>query len=524
MSSQSLSARTLRGVQWATLSTLITAVLQVGYTAVMARLLSPQAFGLVAMAGVVLRFGSYFAEMGLGHALVQRPELQPTDIRATFTASLLLSATFTALAWLLAPLAVFFLANDAVIPLVRGMALGFFFTGLGMTATSLLRRELRFKSLAIIEVVSYVLGYGGVGISMALSGGGVWSLVAAGLAQQLLLSLLTYSVVRHPIRPVLTWAPYAPLLGYGSRVSFITFLEFLSGNLDTLLIGRLLGPGALGIYSRAYQLLYLPTYYLTHSLARVVFPALSQIQAQLARLRQVYLSSTTLVAWLVLPLCAGMAVAAPELVKTMLGTRWGAAVPVLQLLCLAIPLTMTTMFAGIVCDACAYLQRKLVLNLQYLTVLAALLYGLHGYGLLGIAAAIVLGETVRTLMYMRLMHLDLDLPYRELLRMYGPGLRLALLVGGSIALASAPLRAAQAPLLATLLLQMLVGAVVLAAGTLRWPPAPMHPTLHSLLARLLVLPPLGKGWLRYLVLRYGTYLRQLPLRQPSAPTFEPTPA
>ncbi|QNE38680.1 oligosaccharide flippase family protein [Hymenobacter sp. NBH84] len=108
VTSSNVASAAVRGVQWTTAATVANALMQIGYTAVMARLLDPAAFGLVAMSGVVLRFGSYFAEMGLGHALVQRPEISKTDIRAAFTASIGLSIGVAALAWLLAPLSVFF--------------------------------------------------------------------------------------------------------------------------------------------------------------------------------------------------------------------------------------------------------------------------------------------------------------------------------------------------------------------------------------------------------------------------------
>lgn len=475
--SSSLTSATLRGVQWTTLATVATALMQIGYTAIMARLLDPAAFGLVAMAGVVLRFGGYFAEMGLGHALVQRPQLTPYTIRAAFTAALLLGLGVTGIMWALAPLAVFFLKNEAVIPLVRAMALGFVLTAVGMTATSLLRREMRFATLAKLDVASYVLAYGGVGIGLAWAGAGVWSLIAASLAQQLLVTVFAYAVVRHSVRPLFGWEHYAPLLGYGGRVSVISFLEFLNSNLDTLLIGRLLGSAALGIYNRAFMLLFLPTYFLANSVGKVAFPAFSQIQEDARRLGSIYLTSTTLVASLVLPLCAGVAVAAPELVRVLLGPRWDAAVPVLQLLCFAIPLNLTTLFAGIVADARANLSQKIFLNLQYISLLVVLFLGLYRFGMLGIAAAVGIGELVRAGLYMRLTHQDLHLSARQLLSVYVPGLRAALGVAVALLLASEILRPLHLPVLLTLLTQMGVGAATLAMLLLRWPSQELRPWL-----------------------------------------------
>lgn len=525
VTSNNLASTAVRGVQWTTAATVATAIMQIGYTAVMARLLEPAAFGLVALAGVVLRFGSYFAEMGLGHALVQRPTISARDIRAAFTASVGMSIGVASLAWLLAPLSVYILENEAVIPIVRMQALGFVLTGLGTTAVSLLRREMRFESIAKIEVLAYVLGYGGVGVTMAwaISAGllpiaGVWSLIAASLAQQLLVMIMSIGLVRHSVKFIFGWQAYAPLFGYGSKVSLVSFLEFINGEaLTTLLIGRLMTSALLGIYNRAYMLLYLPMYFLTNSLARVAFPTFSKIQADIPRVRALYLTSSTLVATVVLPLCAGVAVAAPEMVRVLLGPRWMDSVPILRVLCISIPLSMTTMFAGIVADARANLRQKVILNIEFMLLLTTLFWLLRDYGLTGIAAAIGTGEVVRTFLYMRVTHNDLDVAYPRLLAMYLPGLLNAAAVGAGILVVSSLLRPLVMPLLPLFLLQMLTGAVMLAVVMLRWPSAELRPGLQHLLTRLRnisALPAPGRA----LLARYEIFLEQ---NKALFPSFEP---
>jgi lipopolysaccharide exporter len=422
--------------------------------------------------------------MGLGHALVQRTDINADDVRATFTASLGLGLAVAGLAWLASPLAVFFLKNEAVVPLVRVQALGFILVGLGATATSLLRREMRFEAIAKIEVAAYVLGYGGVGITMAWLGGGVWSLVVASLSQQFFAATLSYAVARHSLQFIFRREPYAKLLGYGSRVSVVGFLEFINGNLDTLLIGRLLGSVLLGIYNRAYMLLYLPMYFLTNSLARVAFPAFSKIQDDLPRVRALYLTSSTLVATVVLPVCAGVAVAAPELVEVLLGPRWAASVPILRVLCLSIPLSMTTLFAGVVADARANLHQKIILNLEFTVLLGSLFWLLKGYGLAGIAGAIGTGEVVRTFLYMRITHRDINIPYPRLLAIYKPGLINATAVGLGLFAMAMLIRPLNLPPLAALLILMATGAVVLGVVVLRWPSTELRPMLHQAIGKL----------------------------------------
>ncbi|UOQ76610.1 oligosaccharide flippase family protein [Hymenobacter sp. 5516J-16] len=314
-SASNLTTAAVNGVKWSTAATITISLLQIGYTATMARLLTPAAFGLVALAGVILRFGSYFAQMGMEQAIIQKPEITRADVRAAFTSSLGLGILFAGALALGAPLAAGIVRAPEVVPVVRMLAVGLLLTGFNATALSLLRRRMKFRTLAIIEVTSYVVSYAALGIGLAFQGFGVWSLVAAMLGQGVLLTILSYAAERHDLRLLFDWETYRPLVEYGGRMSAISFLEFLTGSLDTLLIGRLLGAAALGIYSRGWMLIGLPVYLLTTSVSKVVFPSFSQMQTDRPRLKTVYLSSITLIAALVIPICAGAAIAAPRLCK-----------------------------------------------------------------------------------------------------------------------------------------------------------------------------------------------------------------
>ncbi|MDU0369157.1 lipopolysaccharide biosynthesis protein [Hymenobacter endophyticus] len=517
-----LTTAAVHGVKWTTGATITTALLQIGYTATMARLLSPAAFGLVALAGVILRFGSYFAQMGMEQAIIQKAELTRADVRAAFTSSVVLSLVFAALLVAAAPLAASIVQQPEVVPVVRVLAAGLLLTGLNATALSLLRRHMQFRTLAIIEVVSYVLGYGGLGIGLALHGYGVWSLVAATLGQSLLLTILSYLAERHDIRPLFEWETYRPLVAYGSRMSAISFLEFVTGSLDTLLIGRLLGAAALGIYSRGWMLIGLPVYLLTTSVSKVVFPSFSQVQADRPRLRAVYLSSITLVGALVIPICAGAAVAAPEIVRVMLGPDWLAAVPILRVVCAAFALSMVTMFAGVVCDATATLTPKLWLNLLYVVLLTGLFMGLSRYGLLGVAGAVVAGEVLRTVLYLGLMRRVLQVSATDVLSTYVPGLLAGVLVAAGIAGVRELLPPGSVPAAALLLTEILTGGLLLLAFAVGTPPAQLRHVLRRILQRLLE-GNAASGRFGHLLLAFSARLAHLDNEPVATPVVSSAP-
>ncbi|RIJ34364.1 lipopolysaccharide biosynthesis protein [Pontibacter oryzae] len=482
--SKNLASKAVSGLKWGSAATVANAVMQIGYTSAMARLLAPEAFGLVAISSVILRFGSYFANMGLTKALIQKEELEPQHIRAAFTASFLLGLLFTGITWLAAPLTARFFENPDVAPIVRVMALSFLVNGISITSLSLLEREMRFKAISIIEIISYVISYLGVGIVLAYLDFGVWSLIYATLLQATLTAVGTYAIVRHSVLLQFGWAPYKPLFSYGSRMSVISFLEFLSQEFGTILIGRVLGSYKLGLYNRAYMLVNLPMYMLTRTFTKVVFPSFSKIQNDIKKLGRIYLSSITLLAALVIPACLGISVAAPELVRIILGAQWGESVPVLQVLSLAIALSFITMFAGIVCDAKAVLNVKIVLNIVFILVISGLFYLLREYGLVGFAFAVLIGEMVRMAMYQRVMLSVLQLPYRQQLSIYLPGVINGLLVALGIYLVSTLLRGADAPVLLVFAAQILTGAVLLLALTLLFPHKLLRAELQMVLNKM----------------------------------------
>ncbi|GAB3811563.1 lipopolysaccharide biosynthesis protein [Pontibacter rugosus] len=473
--SKSLASQAVSGLKWGSASTVANAVMQIGYTTIMARLLAPEAFGVIAIAGVILRFGSYFASLGLSQAIIQKEDLSNENIRAAFTSSLVLGAFFTIVAWLIAPFATEFFDNGVgvneslLVPVVQVMGIAFLLNGLSSTATTLLQRNMQFKALSIIETISYVLAYLGVGIICAYLGLGVWSLVFASLAQTTLVAIGAYMVVRHNVLLHFNWTSYKPLFSYGSKMSIVSFLEFISISLGSILIGRAFGSYKLGIYDRALLLVSLPMHMLTRTVSKVIFPSFSKMQSDNEKLGRVYLSSITLLAAAVIPVCLGIAVASPEIILVLLGDQWVESIPVLQVLCLGIPLSFITMFAGIVCDAKAALNSKVVLNVLFILVICGCFYLLKDYGLVGFAFAVFIAELLRVALYQRVMRKVLDLSYKTQLQIYLPGLLNGVLVAACIYGVSHILRSLDIPMIVVLAAQIVTGALSLLTLTFVFP-------------------------------------------------------
>ena len=415
---ESLTSKTVHSLKWSYASTITTAILQIGYTAIMARLLDPSDFGLIAMSGVVLRFGNYFAQMGMASAVIQKKDLTKEQISAAFTSSILLGLSFTLLTFLLAPLARFVFDNLAVISLVRVMGVSFLINGFSLTALALIKRELNFKAFAVAEILAFVIGYLIVGISTALTGAGVWSLVFASLSQSIILATLTFLIVKHKVNLSFVWQDYRPLISFGSRVSVISFLEFIGGALDTILIGRFFGSSPLGIYNRAQMLINLPMQYFTVSFSRVLFPSFSQIQADNERIKRSISLILQIVSLLLFPFAIIVAILSKEIVLILLGIKWLGAVPLLKVLSFAAAINLLTHFIGVLFEAKGLLKQKILIQSVFIFFLASLFYLALGDGVLGFAVALLLSQIFKILLYFYYFFKEFNLGFLEIVKIF----------------------------------------------------------------------------------------------------------
>jgi len=462
-----LTGRTVSGLRWSYLASGVNAVLQVAVTAFLARLLYPDAFGVVAMAGVLLRFGQYFAQMGVGRALVQRPDISNRDIRAAFTSSVLLGAALSALFWVAAPLSVFLFHDPQVVPILRVSGLSFVLAGLSTTALALLQRELRFRSIAVIEMASYALVYGPLGVALAYAGLGPWSLVAAALGQTALTAVLAYSFSRHTVRPSLDTASLRALYSFGSRVSGISVLEFLALNLNPLWIGNRLGATALGIYNRGFSLINVPAYYFTASLTRVMFSSMSRVQTDTAKLRRTYIAVTAVFAALLIPACWGAAAASQQVVLVLLGPRWTEAIPIFAILAAVAPFTFLAGLSGLMCEVTAALNPKVILSVARLAALVILLLALSPFGLVGCTLAYAIEELLQYAAYFLLMRSVLATPVRGLWACQAAGYAFGSVVVALTLVVGWLAGAAHLPMWLTLTIQVAAGSCMLMILVLR---------------------------------------------------------
>jgi lipopolysaccharide exporter len=462
-----LTSRAMRGLSWSYGGVLLNVVLQLGLGAVMARLVAPSAFGVLAMSTLAMRFAQYFAQMGVGSAVVQRKGLTDDHIRAAFWLSTGLGLVVWATLSAIGPVLARFFREPSLVQIVPVIALTFIFGGISTTALATLRRAMHFRDVAMIDVASFLASYGLVGLTLAYRGYGVWSLVAATVTQSFLAGAGYLVRGRHPILPFPARESFDPILHFGSRVSLASLLEYLNANLDTIGVGRLLGPGPLGYYSRALSLSNLPTYNLQVSLSRVLLPAFAQQQESKPKLKEAYLAGFMMLGMLVIPVGWGVGAASIEVTSILLGPAWLPVIPLLAITSLAAPLTALTNISEVMCEATGALGFKLRVRSIQLPVLAAALYLASRWGTVGFAVVFVVSETCIHVAYSVIAGRTLSIRASEFWATYRPVLLGGALVASSVLAVGSGLRAAGAPLVLTAVLEVSIAAIVWLVGLLR---------------------------------------------------------
>ncbi|MBU6409997.1 MAG: lipopolysaccharide biosynthesis protein, partial [Verrucomicrobia bacterium] len=309
-------------------------VLQTGATAVLARLLVPRDFGIVAMALSFTAFAQVFKDMGLSSASIQRKELTHAQVSALFWINVLAGAALTVVLAATAPLMVWFFHRPEVLWVTVALSTTFVIGSLGIQHTALLNRDMRFRDLAVIRVASLAAGLL-CAIGAAFIGLRYWALVCNALVNPLVSVIMLWSYSKwRPTRPARAHGVRA-LFRFGANVTGFNLTNYFSRNLDAVLIGRVWGAGPLGLYTRAYALLMLPISNLRNPLNAVAYPALSHLQDQPERFRAYIRRYIAVLGFASMPIAAFLFVCSDNVIDILLGSRWIGASAIFRLLAVA---------------------------------------------------------------------------------------------------------------------------------------------------------------------------------------------
>ncbi|MBW7959096.1 MAG: lipopolysaccharide biosynthesis protein [Candidatus Promineofilum sp.] len=372
------------------------------FTIILARLLTPEDFGLVGMSMILLGFANLITEFGMSAAVVQTSEDVNKAAHYAFVINMAASVLINILVVIFAlPFAHVFGGGEELAQVIRYRSIYITISGLSVVPGALLQRELRFKQLGLSQIPAELTSTGGA-IILALMGFGVWSLVIGGILGEIIRAVLLWSYERPWIwlRPQKwDWQVAGSILKFGIPTFASSGTRYFQDQVDTWFVGRRLGATAVGLYGKAFSLTTTIVSLLTGSLfVSVLFPSYAKIKEDKPRLTRAYLKSTTMVFLIVVPISIGLAITAPLLVPVLLGKQWLAMIPAWQMFSLFGLTRPISVNSSPVFLAVGQPQRNLSASAVLLVVLLPLLFiFVDRYDIVGAAAAVSISHLVAML-------------------------------------------------------------------------------------------------------------------------------
>jgi O-antigen/teichoic acid export membrane protein len=329
-----LRGRSVRGGALNVVSQGAQFLIRTASTVVLARLLTPADFGLVAMVVAITSLATAFADLGLSEATIQRKEITPDQVSALFWINVAIGMGLTLITMASAPLLASFYKEPRLRNITLFLSLAFVIGGLRVQPDALLKRQMRYKAIAIRDIAAFALGVP-VAIVIAWRGGGYWALVAFPLTSSFIQMALSWLMVN--------WRPSLPrrntqigsMVAFGGNVAASYLVFNIHRSADNVLIGWYWGATPLGFYSKAYELLMLPVRQLNLPIGSVAVSAFSRIQGEPERFARYYLRTAGLIMWISTPIFGFLLVAAQPVIVLILGAQWRAAAPVFQILAIS---------------------------------------------------------------------------------------------------------------------------------------------------------------------------------------------
>lgn len=331
--SENLKKETVKGVAWSGIDKIANGGILFIANIVLARLLSPKDFGLLAIISIFVQISQTFIDSGFTNALIQKKDRSQTDYSTVFFFNLAISIGFYIILFFCAPLIAYFFENDKLTYLTRVVGLNLIIGALVSVHKTRLTIELRFKIQAVISLVSSIISVV-IAIWMAYHGYGVWSLVAMSIVSITLQVLLIYVLIKWKPSILFSKTSFKTLFSYSSKLLGASLIHLIYRNLYPIVIGKRFSPLQLGYFNRADLFAMYPSSTITSIVTRVAFPIFSRIQDDNNKLKNAYSKYITFSSLLIFPMMTGLIVLAKPITIVLLTDKWLPMVPMLQVLCI----------------------------------------------------------------------------------------------------------------------------------------------------------------------------------------------
>lgn len=385
---KSLTKQTIGGFLWMGGVKASNAILQFGILAILARLLSPTEFGLMGLALVVISFSDIFTDLGFGPAITQKKELSRTDIHTGFTFSIIFGILLFVILWVLSPIIAIFFKNEKLSTILKAISVVLFLRSIITIPLGLMYRNMQFKRLSLIQIISYAIGYGAVGIILAFLGFGVWSLVIAVISQSVL-SLILYLIYgKEALGVSFNKQSFKSLLRFGGGYSLSKIFTYAGNKGDKIVIGRVLGVDALGLYERGYQIVKFTASLIGEIIDKVLFSPIARKQDNRELVGKVFLELTYILAVIFFPLSSFIYNNAKSIVFILLGDQWENTIDIVKIMSVSIFFLISTRVGATVAKSLGDVYRRAVRSFIYCVFVVVGTYFATRWGIDGVAMAV----------------------------------------------------------------------------------------------------------------------------------------
>ena len=330
----SLKDKTVKGVIWSSIDRFSAQGIQFVFSILIARLLVPEDYGVIAMLGIFMAVSQTFIDSGFGAALIRKVDRTEEDFSTVFYFNIVVATVFYFALFFASPAIANFYNTPLLESITKVVALNLIIGSLSGIHNAKLSIAIDFKSRAKVSIVS-TLFTGVVGLWMAYSGYGVWALVVQSLFSGVIRTVMLWIIVKWHPQLVFSWESFKELFSFGSKLLASALLDTTYNNVYSLVIGKVFSPSTLGLYSRAAGLAEFPSSNITSVLQGVTFPVLSSIQNEEERLADAYKRFIRISAFVVFPLMIGLAAVADPFTRIILTDKWEGTIPLLQIICFA---------------------------------------------------------------------------------------------------------------------------------------------------------------------------------------------
>lgn len=390
---QNTKSKVVKGLKWTSIESLLTQILQFVISIVIARRLMPADYGILGMLAIFMGISQTFLDSGFGSALIQKKDINQADYSTAFYFNITIALTLYTILFFSAPCIAEFYKQPILVPVARVYMLSLVLNGLNIVQHSRFSRNMDFKTKAKISIIS-LLSSGIVGITMAYTGWGVWSLVWQGITSALVYTLLLWSWGHWIPSRVFSKTSFKALFGFGSKILCSAIINSIYSNISTLIIGKAFKATDLGLYTRARTFAALPGNTITGIVMKVNYPVLARFQDDNEQLMSNYKLLLRAPLFLLYPILFGMSCLAYPMIDVVLGAKWTGCVTMLIILCFGFlwtPLTVINLNLLYVKG-----RTDLVLKLELIKkpIAFLMLFSAIPLGIYGMCAAVSLYEFV----------------------------------------------------------------------------------------------------------------------------------